>query len=253
MKTLIIEDELPAARRLRQLIQRERPATEVLPFIESVEMAVEYFDGPAPMPDLIFMDIQLADGLSFDIFPKTNITAPVIFTTAYDQYTLKAFKVNSIDYLLKPIDPEELKAALGKYEQLFGRAVQYDPRLMQDLVQELSQPSYKERFLIRAGQQISFVHTSDIRYFYSDNGLVFARTREGKKHPVDYTLEQLEELLSPRSFFRINRKAILSIDCIRKISPYFNNRLILETGPAAPFDFIVSRDRVNNFKNWLDR
>lgn len=253
MKILIIEDEMPAACRLQQLIKAERPEAEILPAIESVEEAVKTINGFSDLPDLFFMDIQLADGLSFDIFAQTNITSPVIFTTAYDQYTLKAFKVNSVDYLLKPIDPDELRASLDKYDRLFGKTFHYEPKVIQNLLQNLPQQEYKERFLIKTGQQISFVATPEIRYFYSEDGLVFVRTASGKKHPVDYTLEQLEGLLNPKKFFRINRKAILSIESILKIAPYLNNRLFLETTPAAPFDLIVSRDRVNDFKNWLDR
>jgi DNA-binding LytR/AlgR family response regulator len=177
----------------------------------------------------------------------------VIFTTAYDQYTLKAFKVNSIDYLLKPIDPDELKLSMQKYDRLFGKRFNYEPQVIQNLLQHLHQPKYKERFLIKTGQQISFTATNEIQYFYSEDGMVFFRTEKGKKHTIDYTLEQLERLLDPKFFFRINRKAIIAIGSIQKIAPYFNNRLILETTPPPPFDFIISRDRVNDFKNWLDR
>lgn len=253
MTVLIIEDETPAARRLAKLIQAERPSAHILPAIESVEQAVEQLKGKALQPDLIFMDIQLADGLSFDIFSQVPITSPVVFTTAYDQYTLKAFKVNSIDYLLKPIDPEELNLAFDKFDRLFNKRIQYDLQFIQSLSESLVRPEYKERFLIKAGQHLSFITTQDIRYFYSEGGLVYARTKEGKKHNIDYTLEQLAGLLQPRHFFRINRKVIIAIEAIRKISPYFNNRLALEAAPSPTFDLIVSRDRVPAFKNWLDQ
>ncbi len=252
MKTLLIEDEQPAVRRLEQLLREKRPGVEVLATIDSVEGAVRWLQQHPP-PELIFMDIQLADGLSFDIFTQVELTSPVIFTTAYDQYTLRAFKVNSVDYLLKPIDPEELAAALEKFDRMFRQPVSYDLRLMQELLQSMTKPTYKERFLVKAGQQITYLPVADIRYFYSDEGLLFARTGEGKRHHLDYTLEQLEDVLDPQLFFRLNRKVIAHIDAIHRIEPYFNSRLILELRPKADFEVIVSRDRVNDFKGWLDR
>jgi len=252
MKVLIIEDEPPAAKQLEKLLHERRSSIQVLEVLDSIESAVRWFRAPQPL-QLIFMDIQLADGLSFDIFQQAVIDAPVIFTTAYDQFTLRAFKVNSVDYLLKPIDPQELERALLKYENVFQPRITYDPQLIDQLIATVSQPSYKERFLIKAGQHISYVPVSDIRYFYSDGGLVFAQTGTTKKHPLDYTLDQLQELISPAQFFRLNRKAIVSVEAIRKIAPYFNSRLILELQPPPDFDVIVSRDRVSDFKRWLDR
>lgn len=252
MQTLIIEDELPAGRQLQKLLMEMRPGIRVLSILDSVEGAVKWLRREKN-PDLIFMDIQLADGLSFDIFSQVEISVPVIFTTAYDQYTLRAFKVNSIDYLLKPVEPVELEKALTKFDRLFGRRAYYDQALIDQLIQSVSQNDYKERFLVKAGQYLTYIQVEDIRSLYSEDGMVFALTGNGKKHPLDYTLEQLEKLLNPAVFFRTNRKVILHIEGIRKISPYFNSRLILDTNPPTGFDIIVSRDRVQDFKNWLDR
>ncbi|MEZ5039137.1 MAG: LytTR family DNA-binding domain-containing protein [Saprospiraceae bacterium] len=251
MKILIIEDEFPAAKQLQKLILRYKPKANILNVIDSVEMAVNWFNTNAS-PDLIFMDIQLADGLSFDIFNHTKVMAPVIFTTAFDQYTLKAFKVNSVDYLLKPIEPNELQAAILKFEQQFAQDSAVDQVLLQHLMQSINKPIYKERFLLKIGQQLSFVPTTDIAYFFSTDGIVYIKTQEGKKHLLDQTLDQLNQELNPAFFFRINRKTIISIHAILKIHPYFNSRLILEVSPKPDFDLIVSRDRVGDFKNWLD-
>ncbi|MBK7873160.1 MAG: response regulator transcription factor [Saprospiraceae bacterium] len=252
MNILIIEDEQPAAKRLVNLITGFRSQANILGMIDSVENAVKWLRSN-PSPDLLFLDIQLADGLSFDIFNQVTVQSPAIFTTAYDQYTLKAFKLNSVDYLLKPIDPEELEQALTKFEQFFRQKVNYDLSAIQQMIQAMAQPQYKERFLVRVGQQMIYILVEEIRYFYSEDGLAYAKTVDNKKHLVDYTLEQLEEALDPKDFFRINRKVITHINAIQKIAPYFNSRLKLEMNPKADFDLIVSRERVNDFKNWLDR
>jgi DNA-binding LytR/AlgR family response regulator len=254
MQILIIEDEQPAAKQLAKLIQRARPQAELLPALDSIESAVEFLSASAILPELIFMDIQLADGLSFDIFNQVDIKAPVIFTTAFDQYTLKAFKVNSIDYLLKPIEPDELDTALHKYENIYRPAPQLSSKLINQLKDALFSPSYKERFLIKVGQQLIYLRTQDVRYFYSEDSLVYAITLEHKKHLVDFTLDQLEQVLSPRDFFRINRKIILHLEAIHRIHTYFNGRLKLDLLPAPiELEVIVSRDRVPDFKLWLDR
>jgi len=252
MNILLIEDEQPAAKRLTNLIRECRPQANILAAIDSVEQSVQWL-GAHPAPDLIFMDIQLADGLSFDIFNQTHLQSPVIFTTAYDQYTLKAFKVNSVDYLLKPIDPAELQAAFAKFDQVFGKKVSYDLGAIQQLIHSMSQPQYKERFLVRLGQQMMYIPVTEICYLYAEDGLAYAKTGDGKKHMIDYTLEQLEENLNPAEFFRINRKIITHINSILKIAPFFNSRLKLELKPKAAFEVIVSRERVNDFKKWLDR
>lgn len=252
MNILIVEDEQPAAKHLRNLIWEYRPQYNILDAIDSVENAVKWLRVNAA-PDLIFLDIQLADGLSFDIFNQVSLQSPVIFTTAYDQYTLKAFKLNSVDYLLKPIDPEELGHALAKFDQFFGKKMNYDLQTIQQMIQNISQPQYKERFLVKVGQQMNYITVVDIQYFYSEDGMAYAKTADNKRYLVDYTLEQLEEILDPSEFFRINRKVITHIQAIQKIAPYFNSRLKLEIEPKAGFDVVVSRERVNAFKEWLDR
>ena len=252
MRILIVEDEVPAAKRIVQLITKFRPKATICDILDSVEGAIEWFH-KNPSPDLTFMDIQLADGLSFEIFTKVTVSSPVIFTTAYDQYTLKAFKVHSVDYLLKPIAAEDLELAIDKFEQHFQSKSLYDQSYLEQLIKSIAQPEFKERFIVKIGQQLTFVTIKDINYFYSEDGLVYARTNEVKKHVIDYTLDQLEPVLKPTEFFRINRKVIANIDSISKISTFFNNRLKLELKPSASFDVIVSRDRVPGFKKWLDK
>lgn len=252
MKILIVEDEIPAAKRLRKLVTEQFPEAKIVDMIDSVEGAIQWLN-TFEQPDLIFMDIQLSDGLSFDIFNHTEVTSPVIFTTAYDQYAVKAFKVNAVDYLLKPIDPQELEASVKKFQDLHQYAHSYDQTAIKELIQTITQKDFKTRFLVKVGQQLSYVQTKEISYFYSDEGLVYALTETNRRHILDYTLEQLHELLDPKRFFRINRKIIISIDAIHKIHTYFNSRLKLELLPKTDLEAIVSRERVNDFKAWLDK
>lgn len=246
MKILLIEDELPAARQLTKLIQAARPHFQVMDALDSVESAVRWFR-TFPAPDLVFMDIQIADGLSFDIFRQTEVESPVIFTTAFDQYAVQAFKVNAVDYLLKPVDPEELNKALDKFEQQRNLA----PLDMQALASFFRQEHYKERFLVKNGQHFAFVLTSDIAFFRSSDGLTQAHCHNGKKHFVDHTLDELERLLNPREFFRVSRSLTLHLQSIRKIHPHLNGRLKLELAPESPEEALVSRDRAQAFKTWL--
>lgn len=254
MTCLIIEDELPAARQLSKLLRELDPSLEIVDVIDSVEDAVKWLRS-FPSPELIFMDIQLADGLSFDIFRQTEVKAPVIFTTAYDHYAIQAFKVKSVDYLLKPIQPQELKQAVEHFRQWHQKneTASLDRSTIQQLMSLLNTETYKERFLVKSGQQLHYIPTSEAAYFFADEGLVFLMSHARKKYPIDYSLDQLEPLLPPDQFFRINRKFILQLPSIQKISAYFNGRLILELLPAIDADVIVSRDRVNAFKEWLDR
>ena len=253
MKVLIIEDEKPAAKRLTKMVQQYRADCEILDVLDSVEVAVEWLE-TYKKPDLIFMDVQLADGVSFEIFGQTEVTSPIIFTTAYDEYALQAFKVNSLDYLLKPIDPEELEKALcqyDKYHQNKNKTV--DNAIIEQLLGTLTQKEYKERFLVKIGQQLTYLKVAEIAYFYSNEGLIFACQQNGKRHNLDYTLDQLAEVLNPVDFFRINRKIITNLNSIKKIHTYFNSRLKLELEPATSLETIVSRDRVSDFKKWLDK
>ncbi|HKK75975.1 MAG TPA: LytTR family DNA-binding domain-containing protein [Saprospiraceae bacterium] len=255
MKVLIIEDEIPAARQLQKLLREQNQQIEVLDILDSVEGAVNWLHKSAAKVQLIFMDIQLADGLSFDIFQQVTINSPVIFTTAFDHYTMKAFKVNSIDYLLKPIDPQELTGALEKYQQFFmqpnGYTINYQEVLA--AIQSQQQPTYKKRFLVKSGQELRFINTDDIQYLFSEDSLVFAQVAQKQKFHLDYSLDQIEKLVNPALFFRINRKLIVQLNAIHKIHTYFNSRLLLDLSPQTEFDAIVSRDRVPDFKQWLDQ
>jgi DNA-binding LytR/AlgR family response regulator len=250
MRFLIVEDEYPAAKRLSQLILKMRPGTEICGTLDSVESTLQWLkDNPAP--DLAFFDIQLGDGLSFDIFQQSPFMGPVVFTTAYDQYTLKAFKQDSVDYLLKPIEEEELAAALQKFDRRQQSPNMLSPDVLQSLVNSLSKPQYQSRFIIKIGQQLSYIATEEIQYFYSEDGIVFAQLEGKKRHALDYTLDALEPLLDPASFFRLNRKVIAHIQSVQKVAPFFNGRLLVTLRPAADFEVAVSRDRASDFKRWL--
>lgn len=253
MNTLIVEDEMPAAKRLEKLLGKHCPNCHISAHIDSVESAVAWLS-ENPAPDLIFMDIQLADGLSFDIFSKTSVNAPVIFTTAFDQYTLKAFKVNSVDYLLKPIDPDELKKAIDKYEKHYRKTESFDPSGIENMLKSvLAQQHYKERFLVKVGQNLVYIPIKEVAYFFSEEGIAFAQCTNGKKHIIEYTLDQLDSLLNPANFFRINRQIIVRPESILKIATWFNSRLKLEITPPNDLNLVVSRDRVPHFKKWLDQ
>jgi DNA-binding LytR/AlgR family response regulator len=247
MKILLIEDELPAARQLTKLVQAARPHFQVVETLDSVESAVRWLR-TFSAPDLIFMDIQIADGLSFDIFKQVEIKSPVVFTTAFDQYAVQAFKVNAVDYLLKPVDPEDLEIALQKIDNQRSKPPALDLEALSKFFQK---PSYKDRFLVKSGQQLSFLAASDIAFFRSSEGLTQAHTFGGKKHFVEHTLEELERLLDPRDFFRVGRALTLRLNAIHKIHPHLNGRLKIELQPAAPEEVFVSRERVGEFKAWL--
>ncbi len=252
MRILILEDEAPAAKGLEDIIRRFRPEWTISSVQDSVKGGIRWLK-ENPAPDLLFMDIQLADGISFDVLSEIPISSPIIFTTAFNQYMLKAFKQHSVDYLLKPIDPEEMEQALDKFERLYRQPGQSQVVDMESILQSLRQPAYKERFIVKIGQQLSYVRVGEVFYFYAEEGLVFLKLGNGKKHTLDYTMEQLAQLVDPKDFFRINRKCIVHIQSIRKVSPYFNSRLIIDLQPKADFQAIVSRDKVGDFKLWMDR
>lgn len=253
MRVLLVEDEPQAADRLARLIMRLSPGVEVLAILDSVARTVAWLKSH-PAPDLVLLDIQLADGLSFAIFDQVRVPSPVIFTTAYDEYALKAFKVNSIDYLLKPIDEEELRTALDKLASLRAAAVAPDKmrESIADAMRMLAK-KYKERFVIRVGEHLRSVETADIRFFFSQEKASFAQTADGRKHVLDYTLDQLEGLVDPSRFFRINRKYLVSVEAIRDIIQHTNSRLKLYLHGYEDPDVIVARERVQEFRDWLDR
>lgn len=250
MKVIIIEDEIHAAKRLEKLLLNCNDAIEVINKLDSVEASVKYLL-TAPNVDLIFMDIQLADGLSFDIFEKVKISTPVIFTTAFDQYTLKAFKVNSIDYLLKPIDENELQQSLKKHQQLYIKAdANFSDKLLK-MMQDINAVKYKERLLIKRGQQLSYLKTTNTAYCFADGKLCYAVDFNATRYLLENNLSQLEEQLQPASFFRINRHLLVNIETVKKVHTWLGGRLKLEILPATTAETIVSRERVNDFKEWL--
>lgn len=253
MDILIIEDEMQAARRLENLLLEIDPSIAVVGRMDSVKNSVSWFKSN-PVPHLIFMDIQLGDGLSFEIFEQTKVNAPVIFTTAYDEYALKAFKVNSIDYILKPVDMSELKSALQKYNRLAG-SNQNTMSIMENisLVVEHLKKKYKERFVLKVGEHLKTVEVKDILYFISQEKATFCVTTDGRSHILDFTLDQLQELVNPEVFFRINRKYLVRSSSIEDIVSFSNSRLKLILKSSKDGEIIVARERVAEFKSWLDR
>jgi two-component system, LytTR family, response regulator LytT len=247
---LIIEDELHAAKRLQKLISETTFETHVLQHCESIEASLAYLKAE-PNIDLIFMDIRLGDGISLSLFEQIKITAPVIFTTAYDEYMLKAFKVNSIDYLLKPIDALELENAIQKYESLYQKneLPQID---LSSLFSILNPPKFKERYLVKSGTQMIIVPVEEIQYFYTEDGYSFIMSIQGKKHIIDQTLDNIQKEINPKEFFRINRAMLLRATSIVKVEQYFNSRFSLELVPKFTDSVIVSREKVKDFKEWLE-
>jgi len=252
MNILIIEDEPEAAARLSSILKEIRPGVQIVGSLDSVKSVVKWVN-ENPLPDLFFMDIQLADGLSFEIFEKVDIKAPVIFTTAYNEYALKAFKVNSIDYILKPLDKDEVNAAFRKYENLTGQGPSRE-RMMESIesAMQMLTRKYKERFVIKVGEHLKSVEVSEVMFFYSLEKTTFAQAGD-RKHILDYTLDQLEGLLDPAKFFRINRKYIVSVSSIKDMISHTNSRLKLILRSCDDDDVIVSRERVQEFRDWLDR
>lgn len=248
MNVLIIEDEAMAADRLETLLRQAMPEANVLDKLDSVKETAKWFVKNDP-PDLIFMDIQLADGLSFEIFEIVNIEAPIIFTTAYDQYALEAFKVSSIDYLLKPIDVEDLTKALDKLKKLTQPINQISQ--VEELAKKF-QPKYKNRFIIKVGEHIKSIAVDDVAYFFSRDKASYCTTLDGKNYLLDYSLDQLQEIVSPDSFFRINRKYLISLSPVKDMINHTNSRLKIVLNHSTDNDIIVSRERVQDFKKWLD-
>jgi len=251
MNILIIENEKPAADKLLRLLMKIDESITVLGVIETVEDAINRLR-EEPQPDMILMDIQLDDGLCFEIFDTINIDIPVIFTTAYDEYTLKAFKVNSVDYLLKPIDEEMLKSALGKFKKLYADKDPFKRDFKQLLYEFRNQ--YKSRFLIKIGDKYKSVPIGEISHFHICERNVFLSDYQGKDYDIDYSLEQLQGMLDPRKFFRINRECIINIESIALMYSYSSSRLQLTLKNKEKSDlFVVSRDKVSEFKRWIDR
>lgn len=251
MKYIIIEDEQLAAKRLRELMGYIRPNYEFVSKFDSVEGAT--ISLPVLQYDLILMDIQLADGNSFDIFDQIPLKTPIIFTTAYDQYAIKAFKTNSIDYLLKPIGEEELEVAIKKFEENRAQPQVEDPSSqLTELIKTL-QPKGKERFVVKVGEHLKSVETTDVQLIYSRDKGTYLFTSEGKKFLIDYSLDKVEELLDTSQFFRISRKFIVNLGFIKDMIAFTNSRLEVKVDHFNEEQIIVARERVGDFKAWLDR
>jgi DNA-binding LytR/AlgR family response regulator len=251
MKYIIIEDENAAARRLEKLLTELDPEAQMLDRLDSIETAVYWLQNN-PHPDLIFLDIHLADGASFEIFDHVKVTCPIIFTTAYDEYALQAFKVNAIDYLLKPIKVNELSAALDKYKRLHQQP-QTDYSALSDTMRRQEGGShYLRRMLIRFSNSFKLVEMSDAAYFYTKDKITFVVTKStGKRFPADYPLDRLETMLDPAVFFRINRQFIVNVHAIKEMHPYSKSRVKLDLEPPTDQETIVSTERSSEFKRWL--
>ncbi|WP_339656076.1 LytTR family DNA-binding domain-containing protein [uncultured Maribacter sp.] len=254
MKTIIIEDEKPAARRLSRML--EGLDLNVSTMLHSVEEAINWFQNNEH-PDLIFLDIQLSDGLSFEIFDVIEVHSAIIFTTAFDEYALQAFKLNSIDYLLKPIDDEDLEHAVRKYQTRFKSAKEPNTIALdfEDIKKLLVNPlerEYKKRFTAKVGQHIKIINSEDVECFYSENKGTYAATKDGRDYLLDTTLEQLENELKPQVFFRVSRKFYVNIDYIKDIISYTNSRLQIKLSNNPQLEIIVSREKVKDFKLWLE-
>lgn len=267
MNVLIIEDEAVAARQLKAMVERAGDDIHVLAVFDCIEQSVAYLrqssvrpnaeNGPIH-PDLILMDIELSDGQSFAIFEQVAVTSPIIFTTAYDEYALRAFEVNSVDYLLKPIQETALRRALQKFRQLqqtYGPANTVTVPI-DDLIRQLSQrqPSavtYRERFLVHVGQRLLPIESSEVAYFYSTNKLTFLKTHTDNQYMLNYSLDELEKSLDPRQFYRANRQFIVSHKAVQKLHLYFNSKLKLDLRPTTEEDVLISREKAMAFRQWL--
>ena len=256
MKVLILEDEALAAQRLKKLLLEIDPGIEIEETIDSIEQAVEWLN-EFPAPELIFMDIMLADGESFEIFERTAVNAPVIFTTAYDEFAIRAFKVNSIDYLLKPIEPVLLAQALRKYASLA-----IVPNDLKQLLQLMipggfrkveNGNEYKKRFLVKSGDKFIPVNITEVAYFSFVNKLTFLTTHSQKRYMLDHTLDELEAMVDPLVFFRLNRQYIAAVSAIKLVHNYFNGKLKVMIIPDIPEGVVVSKERAQTFKTWLSK
>lgn len=250
MKILIIEDEHLAAEKLEKMLFSLDASIEVAAKLQSVLESINWLN-ENPAPDLIFMDIQLNDGICFEIIDAIKIKTPVIFTTAYDSYAIKAFKVNSVDYLLKPIDKEALAKALEKFHSLYGKEKPDSKVLEQLLVRMVN--NYKTRFFVKIGNHFHSVPTEEIDCFFIRDRAVFLQTDTGKKYDMDFSLDHIQKLVDPEKFFRINRNFLINIKAIQDIYSYSSSRLGVKLNMLDHLDLIVSREKVNDFKKWLDR
>ena len=256
IKILVVEDELLAIKRLQKILSEIEDKTEIIGETDSIEATVEWLLSN-PAPDLILMDIEHAEGQSFEIFNKTIVASPVIFITSYDEYAIRAFKVNSIDYLLKPVRREELKASLRKFQNLHQssrKELNYAEQV-EKLIRELTtqKKEYRERFLVKSGQRYFSIESEEIAYLYSEEKLTHLVTWQSAEHILDYTLDDLEGQLDPKIFFRANRKFIINIKSVKTIHSYFSHKLKITLKPPSKTDLIISREKATDFKNWVGK
>ncbi len=254
MKIALIEDEAPALNRLKKMILSVLPTADFVATADSIESGVRLFHAH-PSLDLVFMDIELADGQSFELFNQVEITCPVVFTTAYDEFAIKAFKVNAVDYLLKPIDKEELRLAIEKCSKQKKESIDYSLQIKELIagMKSDTRVSYKTRFLIRNGSKLLSVPVEDIILFHAADKLVYVHTKQQQKLVIDYTLEELIEQLNPRYFFQLNRQFIAHVSSIKSIHTYFNGKLKVELMRFEEEEVLVSRERASEFKQWLNQ
>lgn len=258
MKVLIIEDEPFAQQELKRLLEGLNKDIVILDMIDTVEDAVEWLDTRKP-PDLIFLDIQLADGISFEIFRKVEVDAPVIFTTAFDEFAVRAFQLNSIDYLLKPIKQGDLMRALNKLDSMrnqFGANNDNSVKLSQQQLENLlggAKKEYKSRFVAKVGDQIKHIQVADIAYFYAEDNVVFLITSGNSRYIIDYSIEEIVGMIDPKEFYRLNRAFVTNIKAIEKVYKYLNSRLKIELKPANEKEVLISRARVSDFMEWMER
>lgn len=252
MRILIVEDEPLAAAQLAAHISALKPQAQIVAVCDTVKSTIDWLQ-KNEAPDLAFFDIQLGDGLSFEIFEQVEFKHPVIFVTAYDQYAIQAFKVNSIDYLLKPVDRKELEKALIKFDnQSKPITSTITPQILDEIVLSLKKKKYKERFLVKIGIHLKVVETDEILYFYSFQKGTFAKLNDGKDYLLDFSLELIEEMIDPSVFFRINRKYLVALKSVNDVISYSNSRLKLKIQHPADDDFLVAREKVQAFKSWLE-
>ena len=258
MKILIIEDEPFAQQELTRLLDSLQIKFEILGMIDTVEDAVEWLKNN-PAPELIFLDIQLADGLSFDIFRQVEVQSPVIFTTAYDEYAIRAFQLNSIDYLLKPIKMGDLMKAFNKLDSMKSQMIAGEKvglsitRKQLENLLSLGKKEYKSRFLVKIGDQLKYIPVQDVAYFYAEENVVFVITRKNDRYIIDYSIEEVDGLVDPKDFFRLNRAFVTHIDAIDKVFKYLNSRSKIELKPPIDKEILVSRAKVSEFLDWMDR
>lgn len=253
LNVAIIEDEIPAARLLFSMISRLRPDWDLTVLPGSVEESVQWF-GANRHPDLLFLDIQLSDGNSFDFLSSAKPSSIIIFTTAYDQYAIRAFSVNSIDYILKPVDEKRLQEAIAKYESIISEKTPRPENYLDVILDSLQrrEKPFRTRFLIAGVDKFLTLQVSDIAYFYSENKITFAATYSGHEHIVDMPLNKLAEQLNPDQFFRANRQVILSINAIVHIEPYFNGKIVVSVKPPYKTQITISEEKIASFKLWLN-